>query len=264
MKTEPFTIIRANITQKRVFNSFIRENHEYYTFELVIEGEGKLTIDDFVYDIKVNDIYILPKHHNHKYYACKDNPWRKIFFDVDGPLVEQLLEMYELNGIIHFSDCNPNLYRYFKVIYNQSLYHTLEANLKASVVFHKFIIELHKIISHRRLGLSKEVIRIKTHLDQNLNRNTSLDELARKFHRSKASIISIFKNEMHVTPYDYLLRRRVESAKMLLKNSTMTISAIAYQTNFSDPYYFSNYFKKQTGMSPKSYRELYSEETHNA
>lgn len=44
-------------------------------------------------------------------------------------------------------------------------------------------------------------------------------------------------------------------AKRLLTYESMSVKEIAYKLGFNDPFYFSNYFKKQIGLSPKSYRE---------
>ena len=46
-------------------------------------------------------------------------------------------------------------------------------------------------------------------------------------------------------------------AKRLLIYSDISIKEAAYTLGFNDPYYFSNFFKKQTGMSPKAFKEQY-------
>jgi len=49
---------------------------------------------------------------------------------------------------------------------------------------------------------------------------------------------------------------KVREATILLKNSEMNISEIAYKIGFSDPLYFSKYFKKEIGVSPQQYRKV--------
>jgi len=48
---------------------------------------------------------------------------------------------------------------------------------------------------------------------------------------------------------------KIREATRLLKNSEMNISEIAYNLGFSDPLYFSKYFKKEIGVSPQQYRK---------
>ncbi|TNF45015.1 MAG: AraC family transcriptional regulator, partial [Bacteroidetes bacterium] len=48
---------------------------------------------------------------------------------------------------------------------------------------------------------------------------------------------------------------RIREALRLLKHSEKNISEIAYQLGFSDPLYFSKYFKKEVGVAPQQYRK---------
>jgi YesN/AraC family two-component response regulator len=48
---------------------------------------------------------------------------------------------------------------------------------------------------------------------------------------------------------------RIKKAKKLLRNSEMNISEIAYNLGFSDPLYFSKYFKKEVGIAPLQYKK---------
>jgi len=49
----------------------------------------------------------------------------------------------------------------------------------------------------------------------------------------------------------------VETATLLLTSTDLPISKIADTLGFDNQFYFSNFFKKQTGMVPSSYRRLY-------
>lgn len=46
-----------------------------------------------------------------------------------------------------------------------------------------------------------------------------------------------------------------EAKRLLLYESSLNVKEIAFQLGFNDPFYFSNFFKKHIGLSPKSYRE---------
>ena len=67
-----------------------------------------------------------------------------------------------------------------------------------------------------------------------------------------------FKKNFGTTPYNYLLNRKIEIAKSLLSSSSWPIKNIAYALSFSDEQYFSCAFTKKTGISPKKYRDKYS------
>jgi AraC-like DNA-binding protein len=48
---------------------------------------------------------------------------------------------------------------------------------------------------------------------------------------------------------------RIEDAKLLLLNSELTVTEIAFSVGYGDSNYFSNIFKQKVGMSPRDYRK---------
>ena len=64
-----------------------------------------------------------------------------------------------------------------------------------------------------------------------------------------------FQNEVGEAPKQYLLRHRIAMAKEQLVNTSNSIKQIAYESGFSDPYYFSRLFKQYEGLSPLLFRK---------
>ena len=56
---------------------------------------------------------------------------------------------------------------------------------------------------------------------------------------------------------DYINNYKLESAKMMLEDTDLSVSEIAYKCGFSTPNYFSTSFKNKYGASPASYRKSY-------
>jgi AraC-like DNA-binding protein len=63
-----------------------------------------------------------------------------------------------------------------------------------------------------------------------------------------------FKKHTGISPIQYLTQIRMDSAKHLLKSSMLPIKKIAEESGFPDSFYFSRLFVKETGMSPRDYR----------
>ena len=82
----------------------------------------------------------------------------------------------------------------------------------------------------------------------------SLDEMATKISRSRGQTIRIFKSEYGETPVQYLIGRKIEAARELLRGSPVAIKEIADKLHFSDEYYFASVFKRKTGIAPGRYR----------
>lgn len=66
----------------------------------------------------------------------------------------------------------------------------------------------------------------------------------------------IFKKETGKTIFTYLTMIRISQAKILLTSGNLPVKTIALRVGYEDIYYFSNSFKKETGLSPTQYRKL--------
>ena len=61
---------------------------------------------------------------------------------------------------------------------------------------------------------------------------------------------------MGINLVDYLTQPKIEQAKTKLLNSSDQIQEISEQLGYANAYYFTNVFKKNTGMTPSKYRKL--------
>jgi len=102
--------------------------------------------------------------------------------------------------------------------------------------------------------LSKAISYIEANIS---NSFFSLEELLTYLNISDTYFRKIFKERYGVTPVKYICESRIQKAKDYLINSDINIQKAAEITGFTDVYYFSNAFKKATGLSPSSYREKY-------
>jgi AraC family transcriptional regulator len=87
-----------------------------------------------------------------------------------------------------------------------------------------------------------------------LNRDLSLAELASVANISPTYFASLFKQEMGISPHQYVIRQRVERAKVMLMKTDLAIADIALQVGFSSQSHLTQQFKRLTGMTPKQIR----------
>lgn len=87
------------------------------------------------------------------------------------------------------------------------------------------------------------------------NQDISLSMVAEHVSLNPAYFSFLFKKEMGMNFSAYLLQIRIENARLLLKNSTLSLSSIALELGFESQSYFSKVFKKATGVTPKQYRQ---------
>ncbi len=94
-------------------------------------------------------------------------------------------------------------------------------------------------------------------MNQNLQEDISLDDVAGAINLSPTYFSRLFSNEMNMTYIEYLTMIRVEESKKYLVDTKHSISDIALRMGFSDQSYFSKVFKKVEGITPGKYRKMY-------
>ena len=92
-------------------------------------------------------------------------------------------------------------------------------------------------------------------IHQNYNRPLSRAEIARSIGASQNYLSRVFREDMGLTPWQYLNRYRIKQAKDLLLQSEDSITTIALEVGLEDPAYFSRIFSKEVGISPSAFRK---------
>jgi AraC family transcriptional regulator len=104
-------------------------------------------------------------------------------------------------------------------------------------------------------GLSSSKLRSALdYIQDNLDQSLSLDELARQVGISQYYFCSLFKQSVGVSPWQYVIERRIERAKELLRTSEMSLSEIALLCGFANQNHLNRHFRKLVGVTPKAYR----------
>lgn len=76
---------------------------------------------------------------------------------------------------------------------------------------------------------------------------------------SRSYLSKRFKAESNVTLTDFILTKKTDEAKHLLRYTKQSLTAISLHLDFSSPGHFSAYvFRKYASVSPKEYREKYT------
>ena len=99
-----------------------------------------------------------------------------------------------------------------------------------------------------------QVRRVRDFIEDNLTEHVSLAELARLTRLSPTHFCCAFKRSVGLPPHQYQLRRRVERAKALLADPSLSVTAIALDCGFSLPGSFATAFRKTTGLTPSAFR----------
>ena len=93
------------------------------------------------------------------------------------------------------------------------------------------------------------------YISTHFNENISIPYLADLCKISQTYLKLLFQKAYGLSPKAFLIQKRIEYARDLLATNLYDISSVAQSTGYNDVYYFSNHFKKITGVSPSKYRK---------
>lgn len=108
---------------------------------------------------------------------------------------------------------------------------------------------------HTMQGMSPIVRKAVLMIDADISANLSLATLAQAQNVSSGYLATVFKRETDKTVSEYIRERRIKQAKHLLVTTNLQIQTIALHCGIMDVQYFTKIFKKETGKTPKEYRE---------
>jgi transcriptional regulator GlxA family with amidase domain len=103
--------------------------------------------------------------------------------------------------------------------------------------------------------LLRRLLRAKDRMDVASHEEWPVERLARVSHVSAAHFARSFKDAFGLPPHRYLLTRRLERAKALLRDTNLSITDIAFRTGWKSLGTFGRIFRDVTGESPGELRE---------
>lgn len=104
------------------------------------------------------------------------------------------------------------------------------------------------------------VLRAQNYIEERLFERVTLDETAAYAFVSPCYLSRVFKQETKQSFSAYITSRKLRIAEALLKNSDLSIGAIALELGYQDANYFCRIFKRHTNLAPSDYRQHHQDE----
>lgn len=92
------------------------------------------------------------------------------------------------------------------------------------------------------------------YLDRHLAENVSMRDLVAYMGYGQTRFFQLFREHTGISPNEWLIRRRIGRARMLLSTTNATVISVAKQVGFPDQAYFCRIFKRYTGHTPNGFR----------
>lgn len=241
---------------------------------MVENGSAHIEMPDGVHLIEPGHLYLVPSFcvHGYRnvgeftlYYIHIYNEYdifnRFTFpFDVKISQLEELLvkRLLAINPKRELSSSNPNHYDNFPTLLkninksNQNTFNQiLETNDILQILFLRFVSQA----TEKYNVYDDRIAKVLRYIHENLYKQIYIDDLASLCCLNKDYFVRLFKKEMKITPMQYVIRKKVERAQLLLVTGSMHIKDIAFLLAFDNLSHFCTCFKKIVGLTPTDFVE---------
>ena len=227
----------------------------------VIGGVGQFFIEGETYPVTTNDLVIVNPNIEHTEISYNSNPLEYIVLGVEGLELSVSDEREDRYCIVNFRGVRDVILMCLKSILRE-----IEEKSPAYETVCQDLIEVLFIFLTRQTNFSTTMTPIRKtssrlcatvrhYIDEHYKENITLDTLSQLTHVSKYYMVHAFTKEYGISPINYMVFKRIEEAKHLLKNDDYNLALISRMLGFSSPSYFSQAFKKATGTTPNAYRK---------
>ena len=99
-----------------------------------------------------------------------------------------------------------------------------------------------------------QINRITNYIHEHLDQEIYLSDLSHILGLSPSHFSRCFKKTLHISPYQYVIKQRIEKTKILLQDQQLSLTDIALECGFNSQSHMGNCFRQITGMTPRVYR----------
>lgn len=222
-----------------------------------LEGEGTLEFkENKIIHMNRGSFFCIPKNTFHRYYANSENPWSILWLHFNSSLTEHF--PIDSLTLMDFSSPEKNdlLQRHFIDLFNiaekdYSLGNMIcITQLLTLILTEAYLLEDGSSYDKQNQYLTRCIHYMNEHID----RDVSLDELADYLTISPSYLSRIFRKHTEKSPIHFFIQLKMNQACKYLELTDLKIYEIAKKVGYPDPYYFSRIFKRTIGTSPKAYR----------
>lgn len=112
----------------------------------------------------------------------------------------------------------------------------------------------HEICKYNHLNRQNEdLTKIDNYIQNNIHTKFDLDTISKKTLLSKTQIYRLIKSKCNVTPNQYFTDKKITTAKLMIRETSLSFSEISTKLGYNSIHYFSKVFKKHMGMTLSEY-----------
>lgn len=251
----PFYLFGVGIAEPE-YHVIRKEGLASHQILFTLEGEGVIKIDGKTYMHKKGSVFYMRAGVPHEYYPAKGE-WKTCWVTFRG---ENLSTVMERMGFPEYICKNNVSIDQFQRIFDMILISAqdpVNSAEKCSLLIYEYIMTARRMLILNADGDAKGIIDgAVAYINEKYYQDITLKELCNMCHISEQHFCRVFKAKIGMRPLEYLARRRMLEAKVLLQSTSKSIADIGAEVGYKDPTYFGMVFKKYEGISPSRYRKI--------
>lgn len=228
----------------------------FFALEIVISGNGYFTQDNKEYILKPGTIFLLHKNVERSFGTRIHEKLNKRYIRIDGALLDSLLCWTHLDKIDILTLKNPNrLISLFKKASQIIAIHNEGYMQQLCMTAFEILMCIVSEINYYQIP--DPVIKAIDLISKSMNTSLSFGQLCKHAALSPSRLNNLFNTYMGTSPMHYYAQQKMELARQLLSDNTLSVKEISCKLKFKSLAHFSKQFKNNFDVSPSEFREQF-------
>ncbi|OQY33178.1 MAG: hypothetical protein B6241_08735 [Spirochaetaceae bacterium 4572_59] len=243
-----------------------------FQFVYITEGVGRFRSFQGDFTVSAGTVLLLVPGERHWYQPDKDTGWTEYWLGFNGECAEKWLERSFIerdNPLYHIGISQSVIALFEKAIHYAMQEPVCMQQMIASLV-PQILARLQG--SRKNIGKEKEydslLDQARSVFEKNIYVKFDVEAITKALNVNYHTLRDYFNEHTGLSPYQYFLQMKINKAKELLFQKDLSVKEVSFKLAFDNPYYFSRFFKKKTGVSPSKWNgahvkndlDLWSEE----
>lgn len=234
----------------------------YSSIGLICAGTGTIIVDGQEMQPVKNQLYLLPAHTSQIFFNDGTQPYLKYFCHFNVKLHDTELFEYLKVPLCVTLEEPENAKELFEKMIAASKEQNALSLIKAKQYMMDLVCYYLQCCQEKNIALVTNAVdtaidKAITYADKNIQRSVSVAEMAEIAGYHPSHFTKLFRSRFSVSPAQFIIQKKAHYAMDMLRNTVKSVADISDSLGFSSQFYFCNFFKKQTGMTPTEYRQIY-------
>lgn len=246
---------------------------DYHIIHYVVSGKGLLEINGQRFEIEKNTAFLIPAGVKASYEADDKCPWKYCWtgFFAEPEDIALILPQSSC-GFLYMHVNTQNIWditlrllrrmpfyddfsekEFFTGNYHLGLNSDCSLSFAMSSALYE-ILSCLPVQTKNQTSATEEIVHVREYLDLYYTKPIRIAEIARIFAMHPTYLTAVFRKEYQVSPKEYIMKKRIETACKLLHTTSLPVRQIASTVGYENQLEFTQIFKKHTGKSPTEYR----------